>query len=89
MDQAIVIPKSRTGQILDLAFDIGLFAPRVTPGYERDGAKITILTFGPAAERKTMMFSKYVSLEEVERRIHQEVGHLPLASVSRKTKQTA
>jgi hypothetical protein len=88
MDQ-LVIPKSRNTQILDLAFDIGLFAPRATTGYERGGAPITILTFGSASERKTLMLSKYLSLEEIERRIHQEVGHLPLVSVSRRTKQTA
>lgn len=89
LDQAIVIPKSRNTQVLDLAFDIGLSIPRVTTGYERDGSKITMLTFGSASERKTMMFGNYVSLEEIERRIHQEVGHLPLVSVSRKAKQPA
>lgn len=89
MDQAIVIPKSRNTQILDLAFDIGLPTPRVTSGYERDRSTITILTFGSPSERKTLMLPKHLSLEEIERRIHQEVGHLPLVSVSRRTKQTA
>ncbi len=89
MDQGIVIPKSRNGQILELAYDIGLFAPRATTGYEKNGAPITILTFGSASERHTLMFGKYLSMEEIERRIHERVGHLPLVSVSRKTKQTA
>lgn len=80
---------SRASEILDLAFDLGLYAPRVTNGYEGNGAKLCILTFGQPSLRKTMMFAKHLTIEDIERRIQQEVGHLPLVSVSRRTKQTA
>lgn len=77
--------RNKIGQIQDLAFDLKLFAPRVSQGYEIDRTTIYILTFGELSNRKTMIFPHRLSLEEIETRIQQEVGHLPLVSVSRKS----
>lgn len=60
---------SKVGDIIDIAFDQGLFAPNVTKGTEWDGSQIYMITFGQAAYRKTLTIPASLSLPEISSRM--------------------
>lgn len=66
-------------EILDLAFAIGLYAPRVSDARENDGRKVIMLTFGRPAYRKTLILSRSLSKEAIEAKLQAEAGVMALS----------
>lgn len=65
MEIIVASRQMRSGTVLDMAFDLGMYRPRIATVEEWNGAQAYILTFGPPAYRKTAILRPSMTTEQV------------------------
>ena len=65
MEVIVTSRQMKASTVLDMAFDLGMDRPRIATVEEWNGAQAYILTFGPAAYRKTAILRPSMTQEKV------------------------